>query len=228
VKTRIILLWDIDGTLISAHGSGTAALSDSLKASFGIESTLDHIEIQGRTDRWIYERMLRAFELPVTQANMDLLERNYLDALIPQIQARGVDVLPGINAILEEAHRRGDVAQGLLTGNLIEGARRKMSGLGLMEYFPFGAFADDAANRNELGPKAVERARRHVGEEVPLERIWVIGDTPHDVTCGKTAGARTLAIATGKVPLQRLQECSPCAAFEDLSDTDAFWRAVES
>jgi phosphoglycolate phosphatase-like HAD superfamily hydrolase len=224
VKT--LLLWDIDGTLISAHGSGTAALCDSVRESFGIESDLSHIEIQGRTDRWIFQQILATFIIPRTEENMQLLERNYLAALQPQIDRRGVTLLPGVRQILDEAARFGDVEQGLLTGNLIAGAKLKLASHGLWDYFHFGAFADDAANRNELGPLALTRAQRYCGHDFAPERVWVIGDTPHDITCGKVCGARTLAVATGRNTLETLLEGKPCAAFRDLSDTNAFWRSV--
>lgn len=227
MKAKIVLLWDIDGTLISARGSGTAALCDALEAEFGIRSDLGNIEIQGRTDRWIFEQMIKAFKLPPTADSMNRLEQGYLDALQPQLAARGVEVLPGVRQILKEAAAREDVVQGLLTGNLIEGAKRKMNGLELWDFFPFGAFSDDAANRNELGPKAVQRAEALCGHPVDMQRVWVIGDTPHDVTCGKVCGARTMAVATGKNALAKLRESSPCAAFENFADTKAFWAAVE-
>lgn len=224
--SKTILLWDIDGTLISARGSGSAALCDSLALSFGIKSDLAHIELAGRTDRWIFERILESFELPKTEDNYAKLEKHYLESLEPQLKKRGVEILPGIQQIVQEAHERTDVVQGLLTGNLVEGAKKKLRETRLWEFFGFGAFADDAANRNLLGPKALARAQEQTGQAHLLERVWVIGDTPHDITCGKIFGARTLAIATGKHSVHQLREGQPCAVFQDLSDTKAFWNTV--
>lgn len=225
MKTTL-LLWDIDGTLINAQGSGLEALRDAILAAFGIVDTLQAIELAGRTDRWIFRQMLRAFRLAETEPHFSALETHYLAALPGRLQERGVRVLPGIAPILTDQERRERVAHGLLTGNLRRGAALKLGHGGLWPHFPFGAFADDSENRNDLGPFAARRAGEHCGNVFAAERTWVIGDTPHDVACGKAAGFRTLAIATGRHSEAELAAASPDAVFRDLSDTAAFWKAV--
>ncbi|MEO7414111.1 MAG: HAD hydrolase-like protein, partial [Opitutaceae bacterium] len=88
----------------------------------------------------------------------------------------------------------------------------------------FGAFADDAELRDELGPHALRRAASHVGRDFHPDRVWVIGDTPHDISCGKAIGARTIAVATGSHSLDSLQAHGPTAALSDLSDTEGVLR----
>ena len=114
----------------------------------------------------------------------------------------------------------------LLTGNVERGARIKLGHHGLSHFFKFGAFADDSQWRNELGPVALRRARELHGVEFTPERVFVIGDTPHDIACGKVIGARTIAVATGQYSLEELNAHTPHAAFSDLSDTAAFLRTV--
>ena len=106
----------------------------------------------------------------------------------------------------------------LLTGNLERGAQIKLSHYGLWNYFEFGAYADDNADRNRLGPFAQARARERHGVEFPPERTFVLGDTPHDITCGRVIGAKTVAIATGGCPRETLAAYQPDFLFDDLSD----------
>lgn len=223
---KTLLLWDIDGTLISAKGAGHAALCESLKASFGISNDLSHIDMYGRTDRWIFRRILAHFELEFSRENLGRLEENYFAALPAQIQRRGVDLLPGVLDIVREASTRKDVAQGLLTGNLVRGAKLKLAPYPLWEHLPFGAFADDSEDRNELPPVALKRASAHHGCNFRPEKVWIIGDTPHDITCGKASGLQTLGLATGKHSMETLAQGGPSALLESLSDSALFWDTV--
>jgi len=224
---KTLLLWDIDGTILSAKGAGRAALSESLAKSFGISSDLSHIDMYGRTDRWIYRQMLKYFQLEQSDANFALLEKNYLQALPSQIRSKGVDLLPGAREVIEQGAQRGDITQGLLTGNLRRGAQIKLASYPLWEHLRFGAFADDSEDRNELPPHAIRRAREHAGQDFKPEHIWIIGDTPHDIACGRHSGLRTLALATGKHSIEQLKAEQPSAVLQDLTDTAAFWRVIQ-
>ncbi len=108
----------------------------------------------------------------------------------------------------------------LLTGNLQQGARLKLQYYGLWDFFEFGAFADDHHDRNQLGAFARERAQTRHGHDFDAADIDVIGDTKHDIACGKAFGARTIAVATGSWSRERLQMCAPDFLFDDLADTD--------
>jgi phosphoglycolate phosphatase-like HAD superfamily hydrolase len=131
-------------------------------------------------------------------------------------------------ALLESARDRGDAAVGLLTGNLRRGAEAKLTSRDLWRYFPFGAFADDSEDRDQLGPHALRRAQAHHGVDFAPANTWVIGDTPHDVVCARAFGARALAVATGKHPAAQLQSLRPDAVFENLADTASFWRVIDA
>jgi phosphoglycolate phosphatase-like HAD superfamily hydrolase len=126
-----------------------------------------------------------------------------------------------VRELLATLASRSDVAQGLLTGNLRRGAEIKLGRHGLWKHFAFGAFADDSERRNDLGPHAVRRACVHHAVEFAADRVWVIGDTPHDVECGQVIGARTIAVATGRYSVDELRAHQPTAVFADLSDTAA-------
>jgi phosphoglycolate phosphatase-like HAD superfamily hydrolase len=102
----------------------------------------------------------------------------------------------------------------------------KLSHYGVWEFFEFGAFADDHHDRNELGHFARARALEIHGEDFPPERIYVIGDTPKDIACGKAIGAKTVAIATGNYSLQELSSHQPDFVFADFSETDLVLEAL--
>jgi len=225
VKNTLIL-WDIDGTILHSGGAGVRALRASLQAVFGISEPIADIDYAGRTDPWIVRQILRRFGLPESQPNIDRFLEGYLSVLPAHMEAAGARVLPGVKALLDAASAHPEVVQGLLTGNIQRGARTKLEFHGLWHHFPFGAFADDSESRNELGPHALRRARGHSGVEFDMARVWVVGDTPHDIACSRVIGARALAVATGGSTASELSAHRPDAVLESLDDGAAFWRII--
>ena len=223
-----LLLWDIDGTLIRTNRAGVAALVRAFAAAHGREPDLATVEVAGRTDRWIIGRMLETHGLEPTPERVHAVLEGYLQLLQGELHATTGRVLPGILELLETFHRRTDVAQGLLTGNVERGARIKLEHFRVWHYFAFGAYGDDSPLRNDLGPHALRRARAHHATEFPPDRVFVIGDTPHDIACGRAIGARTIAVATGGFTLAELAAHGPTAAFADFSNPAEFVRFVDS
>lgn len=223
---RTLLLWDIDGTLIDSGGAGERALRLALEREFNIRDDLSWLEYFGRTDVWIARTLLEHHRVEPTTENIHRFLGGYLRALEEQMNNAHARLLPGIGAILQAVAARTDVAQGLLTGNLQRGARIKLGHFSIWEHFPFGAFADDSETRDELGPHAVRRASLHHGVAFGAERVYVIGDTPHDVACGKIIGARTIAVATGRYTADDLRTHNPSFVFDDLGDVGAFLAQV--
>ena len=194
------------------------ALQAALRDVFGIEGSLADIDFAGRTDPWIMREVFRKFGLPQTDENFARYFEGYIRALPEHLHNPQARVLPGVRELLQAAAQHGSIAQGLLTGNMRRGAQVKLAHHGLWGHFAFGAFADDSEFRNELGPHAVRRALEHHGVNFAADDIWVIGDTPHDIACGKSIGARTLAVATGGCRLEQLRRCEPTVAVENLAD----------
>ncbi|MFI5357116.1 MAG: HAD family hydrolase [Opitutales bacterium] len=227
MSKRILILWDIDGTIIVSHGAGFRAMERGFRERFGKSCDLGKIDWAGRTDSWITREVLRHNELPATPENIQAYLEAYL-AVLPEELARSPQgkVLPGVLELLETLHRHPDVAQGLLTGNLQRGAELKLTHYRVWHYFEFGAFADDSPLRNDLGPHALRRAGARHGVAFTPGQTFIIGDTPHDIACGKVIGAQTIAVATGHYSLADLQAHAPTAAFADFSDTAAFLRTV--
>lgn len=225
-KPRKLLLWDIDGTILHTGKAGEAALGHAMQKFHGISRGLEGLEIAGRTDKWIVEQLLAREGLPHGEEDIARFLDGYLEKLAEELPRRQGGLHPGILGILEEAHRRPDLVQGLLTGNIEKGARLKLSRYGVNHFFEFGAFADDSAVRNELGPHAQRRAQDRHQEEFPPERIYIIGDTPHDVECARAIGAKAIAVATGSFSEQKLRDCGADAVFTDLGHPERFFRLL--
>ncbi len=218
-KERLIL-WDIDSTLISTGGAGDKALKRVIEKRYGVQDDLHDVEIAGRTDTGIIASILRKYDVPQTEANIAAFLDEYvgfLGELLPQMEGR---VLPGVTQLLKHTRDNRNYVVGLLTGNVERGAKLKLEHYGLWHHFEFGAFADDHHDRNELGAFAHRRAKEKHGIEFAAAQIDVIGDTGHDIACGKAFGARTIAVATGSWPRERLAEHAPDFLFDDLSNVE--------
>ena len=222
MPTKRLLLFDIDGTLVNTGGAGVESLKTTVRNRFRTEDDLRNIEIAGKTDRAIMRDILRKYQVDPTEENITSFAGEYIGGLplsLSRTHARG-RVLPGVQQLLERLKPQPHIVLALLTGNLQEGARLKLQYYGLWDFFEFGAFADDHHDRNELGAFARERAQQRHGHDFDAADIDVIGDTNHDIACGKAFGARTIAVATGSWSRDRLQQCTPDFLFNDLSDTD--------
>jgi phosphoglycolate phosphatase len=223
-----LILWDIDGTILRTGRAGIIALVRAFAQLHGREPDMSKVEVAGRTDKWITARMLEENGLPVTPQHVHDLVDAYLSLLPEEIATRPGLVLPGIQTLLDLLRARADVAQGLLTGNVQRGARIKLEHYRVWHYFEFGAFGDDSALRNELGPHAVRRAKeRHAVEFAPAN-TFIIGDTPHDIECGRVIGARTIGVATGTFTVAELAAHAPTAVFTNFEDTAAFLRVIDA
>jgi len=225
-QARKLLLWDIDGTILHTGKAGETALGHAMEKLHGVSRGLEGLEIAGRTDKWIVEQLLAREKLPHGEKEIARFLDVYVERLAEELPRRQGGLHPGILGILEEAHRRPDLVQGLLTGNIEKGARLKLTRYGVNHFFAFGAFADDSPVRNELGPHAKRRARERHGEEFPPERIYIIGDTPHDVACARAIGAKAIAVATGSFSRKQLEACGADAVFTDLGHPETFFQLL--
>jgi phosphoglycolate phosphatase len=222
-----LLLWDIDGTLVYMDRAGERALLIAIRELYGRDLGEQlPVDLRGRTDTSILRDLLIFLEVPVTPWELARFRAAYLGLLPTTLPMVKPHIKPGIPEALEAVHAHPEIHQALLTGNLHEGARLKLSYLGLWKYFEFGAFADDSPVRDELGPFALARAKEKLGITFPPERVWIIGDTPHDVACGKAIGAKTIAVATGAFSVEELSALNPTHTFADLSDTKGLLRVI--
>jgi phosphoglycolate phosphatase len=223
---RRLLLFDIDGTLITSGGAGEASLKEAMTSRFGVVEDFVGIHLAGATDGLIARNLLSKHGIPATPENISALLDTYVHLLSRRIASHHGKLHAGMLALLEKLHAHPECVLALLTGNICRGAKIKLIHYGVWHYFEFGAFGDDHHDRNELGKFARIRAREKHGEEFPPERIYVIGDTPRDIECGRAIGARTVAIATGAYPFADLAEHRPDFLFADFSNTAAVLDAL--
>jgi phosphoglycolate phosphatase-like HAD superfamily hydrolase len=227
-----LVLFDIDGTLISAGRVARDAILRSLKESFDWAYTPDHedrgkFDFSGKTDPQIVRELViedvgrDRFETGLARA-LDL----YLAELERQLLPGTVVPKPGIAALLEKLAADPRVTLGLLTGNLERGARLKLAPPDFNRYFPFGAFGSDSSDRYELPPIAVERAFAHTRRRYEGKSVVIVGDSIHDVACGRTLGVRAVAVATGITSPDRLAAEKPDALFESFADTERAFAAI--
>ena len=205
---------------MNTGGAGVESLKATVRNRFRSGDDLRDIEIAGKTDRAIMRDILRKYQVDPTEENIISFAGEYIDGLPLYLSRTRGRVLPGIQQLLERLKPQPHIVLALLTGNLQEGARLKLQHYGLWHFFEFGAFADDHHDRNELGGFARKRAQLKHGHDFDAADIDVIGDTNHDIACGKAFGARTIAVATGSWSRERLQSCTPDFLFDDLSATN--------
>jgi len=220
-----VVLFDIDGTLVLTGGAGMRALNHACEQVLGVRDALKELPLAGRTDLVILQDALRAVGRELDETLLHDIRSRYIVALAEEIHQPGHGVkgiMPGIRGLLDTLDARPDVFLGLLTGNFAEAARIKLEHFDLWRYFRCGAFGEDAADRNELVPVALTRARDCGLDTVPNGSVLVVGDTPSDIACAHAVGARSVAVATGHFTVDQLRAAGGVDVFEDLRDTQAF------
>ena len=227
--TRLVL-FDIDGTLLWSDGAGRRAITRALVEVFGETGPSEH-RFDGKTDPQIVREMMRI----AGRADADIDERmpplfaRYVACLEEELRdpTHHAKPLPGVIELLDTLSQRADLALGLLTGNLVQGARVKLRAVGIdPDLFVVGAFGSDHEHRPELPAIAQRRARELLGVDIPGSRVIVIGDTPADVQCGRGIGAHAIGVATGRYATDELLAHGAMAVFSDLSDTEAVLSAI--
>jgi phosphoglycolate phosphatase-like HAD superfamily hydrolase len=218
-----VLLYDIDGTLISAAGAGRRALERAFARRFGPGQFLE-FAFDGMTDPAIVAAGLRAagVEDASLAAEAAAVLEAYLDVLRATCAAAtNFRIHAGVPAALEATAGRKEFAVGLGTGNVAEGARLKLDRVGLGRHFAFGGYGDDSADRATLLQIGAGRGALRLGVAVEECRVVVIGDTPRDIAAARAIGAECAAIATGSFGLAALRACAPTYAFDTLAAPDA-------
>jgi phosphoglycolate phosphatase-like HAD superfamily hydrolase len=219
-----LLLFDIDGTLILTGGAGSRAMTRAFAQTHGLEDALKKVDLAGRTDRIIMRDALTHAGLPHEDVDVDAFRTAYCAALREEITKPGNGrrgLLPGVRPLLDALSGRDDVRLALLTGNFRASAEIKLAEFDVWRYFTWGAFADDAIERDDLIAVAHQRHEVEHGHLIEPDSVVIIGDTPHDIRCARAGGAKAVAVATGNYDQAALASHNPDALFADLTDTDA-------
>jgi phosphoglycolate phosphatase len=226
----VLVLFDIDGTLITSGGTGRRAIASALADFCGREIDMTKIALGGRTDPAIVRDILRQCEYD--EDEMDELIpaclEVYASELERSIRPEHVTLLPGVQKMLDEMHGHDQYALGLITGNMQKTAYMKLGAGRIGSYFPCGGFGSDSENRNDLPLVARDRAVGHYGRMFAPEKTVVIGDTVHDITCSRHFGSATIAVSTGMGSHEHLAELDPDLLVTSLDQTDEVWSFLGS
>jgi phosphoglycolate phosphatase len=226
-----LILWDIDGTLITTGVIGRRALERSAAMAAGLD-TVPEVSMGGKTDPQIIAEILAASGVPDRLiAGLVPQALATAEALLAQGRSQMVTegrVHPGVRNVLKRLDAIGDVRQSLVTGNVRANAFVKVETFGLAGFFDFavGAYGDDDANRDNLVPIALDRVARLRDERYSLSEVWIVGDTANDLRCATAGGVRCLLVGTGREGLGPLSGLSPDLLLPDLSDTETVLAAL--
>ena len=217
-----LVLFDIDGTLVSTGGAGMKAFGEAFEAAFGVGDVTGKIKFAGRTDYSLFREMCRYGGVDCNSETRESFFTHYLRLVDSHLKENTGGPFPGVVRMLDDlAAMPNAPILGLLTGNIREGARRKLSTYGLWDRFPFGGFSDDNEDRNLIAAAAKTKGGEYLECSLKGPEIVVVGDTPRDIECGRHIGALTLAVATGGATLEALQACEPDWSVPDLTHLSA-------
>jgi phosphoglycolate phosphatase len=225
-----LVLFDIDGTLLSSEGIGRTAMRRALGSIFGSPGNPAY-RYDGKTDRQIVRDVMRleGHSDEYIDSQMEKLIATYLEGLIENAKSGHFNVRPleGVAELLDALEPRKDVVLGLLTGNVEPGARTKLIAAGINpDRFRVNAFGSDHEHRPELPAIAQRRASEKLGLNIEGSRMVVIGDTPADIACGRSLGAKAIGVASGHYTVEQLQEHDPYAVFPSLANTQQLLESI--
>jgi phosphoglycolate phosphatase-like HAD superfamily hydrolase len=219
-----VLLFDIDGTLVTTGGAGRRAMERAFERLHGRRDACDSFSMSGMTDRAIVRKALEHIGAPTSPEDITAGINAYLAALVeevPLVSDRDYRLHPGMREAVEAAHARKGFAVGLGTGNVREGARIKLERVRIHDRFSFGGFGCDHEDRVELIRHGARSGAALLGVPVEQCRVVVIGDTPKDVAAAQGIGATCIGVGTGNFSPDDLLACGADYAFPDLTAREA-------
>ncbi|MFZ4524390.1 MAG: HAD family hydrolase [Chlorobium sp.] len=217
-----LVLFDIDGTLLSMNTVNRTILADALKEVYGTAGSTGTHNFAGKMDRSIIYEVLQNAGLGEREIaeKFDQAKVTYIEMFRTQAKPSDVLLMQGIRELLDKLSGHQELMLGLLTGNFEESGRHKLRLPEINHFFPFGAFADDGLSRNELPLVAVQKAYQLSGITFSEHNIIIIGDTEHDIACARVLNAKSIAVATGTYSTEELKKHHPHVLYENLSRTD--------
>jgi len=216
-----LLLFDIDGTLLSAHGIPKKAMANVLAKRYSNFQYDQLYDFSGRTDQEIIEHLLHYDNRDFSETLIHEILSEFCIELEKEIMnGQPPEIHPGVNRLLPKLGNIENVFLGLVTGNVSEGARLKLEAVDFQQYFQIGGFGDDSKDRNDLPPVAQNRAEKHFNITFKSDDIWIIGDSIYDISCAQENGFRCLAVSTGKTSKEKLAAANPEFLVDDLSDLE--------
>lgn len=216
-----LVLFDIDGTLIRSGGAGVRAFEKTFSEVFGLKEATRYLKFAGRTDVSLVREGFRLFEVDPVEGNFRKFFEHYQVFLQELLLTTTGGVCEGILSMIEQLEGAVDKPLlGLLTGNIRRGAELKLSHYKLWHHFTTGAFADDHEDRNCIASIAQQRGEELLGRKLRGKEIVVIGDTPLDIACAQSIGAKVLAVGTGEYSSAELAKLNPTWSVAHVGQVD--------
>ncbi len=221
MRNSKLLLFDIDGTILSAHGAPKQAMASVLAKRYDRFQYDQTYDFSGRTDPQIVEHLLQHDNRQFTDELIRAILHEFCIELKKVLMnGKKPEIHTGVERLIQEFKENENVCLGLVTGNVSAGAKIKLKAVDLHHYFPIGGYGDDSKNRNDLPPIARERAENYFKQKFSSKDVWIIGDSVYDIECAQKNGFRCLAVSTGKTSKERLIAANPDYLEDDLSDTE--------
>ena len=220
----VLYLFDIDGTLLDARGSGRTAFDAAFSEHHGIANASEGIRYGGKTDPGIIGEVFRArLGRQPSPGELAVLLDAYVPRLRALLAAHGAEIIDGVLDALEDLAARDGVVMGIATGNIRAGADAKLAAATrdrianpLGAWFVLGGYGCDSHVRAELVARAIERGR----ERCAIGEVVVVGDTIHDISAARACNATVCAVATGADPAEALRDAD--VVFESLAELPAW------
>ncbi len=219
-----VLLFDIDGTLVTTGGAGRRSMEAAFEKLHGRRDACDSFPMSGMTDRAIVRKAMHIIGVEDSAEAIDAVIDAYVAHLaeeVHKVDDQRYRVFPGMREAVLEARSRQGFAVGLGTGNVRPGARVKLERVGIYDQFGFGGFGCDNEDRTELIRCGAQAGAAQLGVPVEACRVVIIGDTPKDVHAALGIGAECIGVGTGTFKIDALLEAGATAAFPDFSHPDA-------
>jgi len=221
---RRLILFDIDGTLVDTKGAGLVSLQNGFFEAFPQCKGRDFppLDLGGATDSGVAHFLFDHFGIEHSRETRERFFQSYandLEATFLNEEGSRGHALPGVLRLLDELSKCDHYRLALLTGNTMRGAFIKLEKYQIDYHFKTGGFGDDHADRNLLGPIALARASEVHRESFSAEHTLVVGDTLKDINCARAFGAKVLALSTGAVAREVLEEAKPDAFLTSLADS---------
>lgn len=216
-----LVLFDIDGTLLTGKGIGREATRRAMLDIFGSSGKLETHQFGGKTDWYTLAEVLAdegftAERIGQHMADYEPALAFHMSALMAEYQ---VYALPGALETVNHLRVRADVLLGIVTGNVSLTVPVKLRAAGFdPDWFPIGAYGSEAIERNDLPGLALERAIRFSEQKLTPADVTIIGDTEADIACARAIGARAVAVTTGFATRAVLAAAQPDYLLDEISD----------
>ncbi len=201
-----LVLFDIDGTLITSGGAGARSWRYAFEQLHGIPADIGSHTDAGETDPVVARKTFEgAIGREPTERELAAIFAAYLRQLSHEVAtSEGYRVLDGAVELLTGLSDAG-IMLGVVSGAMEGAARVKLGRADLNRFFLFGGYGTDSPDRTRLTRAAIDRASMLHDHSVDPAWVYVVGDTPLDVAAAKAAGAVAVAVASGKYSVDALR-----------------------